>query len=156
MSLRPLPVAAGLLSALLALTAGAAMEPTAAPAEAKKPRSDECVFFRTVYDWQVLDRSNLIIWAPSSRTAYHVELAFPLTDLRSAIRLAFIDHNNDGLLCGYGMDKVAVPDSPMRWSSTILAMTRLDDASLAALAEKYHVKLPKRYAQKDAAAKDEG
>jgi len=156
MSWRLLPIVAGLLSAAAALAAGAATAPNAAQQEAKKPRGDQCVFFRTVDDWQVLDRSNLIIWAPGSRTAYHVELAFPLTDLRSAIQLAFIDHNNDGMLCGYGMDNVAVPGSPIPWSSTILAMTRLDDASLAALAEKYDVKLPKRYAQKDTAAKDEG
>lgn len=99
-----------------------------------------CVFSRSVYDWQALDPTNLVIWAPRYQEAYHVKLGFPLHDLTSQIGVAFVDRNRDGMLCGNGRDQV-VTTGGLRERATILGMTRLDEAGLAALAEQYNVKL---------------
>ena len=74
----------------------------------------------------------MVIWAPSRSKAYLVELSMPLPELKFANRLAFVDRNHDGMLCGYGMDRIVVADSArqFRTPSTILGMTRLDDAGL--------------------------
>ena len=99
-----------------------------------------CTWFSSIDDWHRLDDRNLIVWA-SRHEAYHVQLTMPLFDLGSAPSIGFVDHNRDGRLCGFGMDEIVVPRSPVFNSSTIASMTRLDDAGVAALAEKYKVKL---------------
>jgi hypothetical protein len=50
------------------------------------------------------------------------------------------------MLCGYGMDRIVIADSGFgfRTPSTILGMTRLDDAGLAQLEEKYDVRLSRK------------
>jgi hypothetical protein len=114
--------------------------------DAAAPRQSDtnaCTWFSSIDDWQRLDDSNLIVWVPGSE-AYHVELSMPLFDLHSADAIAFIDHNRDGRLCGFGMDQVVVPHAPIFASSTIAGMTRLDEAGLARLAEQYRLKLGKR------------
>ena len=70
----------------------------------------------------------------------------PLPELKFANRLAFVDRNHDGMLCGYGMDRIVIADSSfgVRTPSTILGMTRLDDAGLAQLEEKYDVRLTRK------------
>lgn len=127
-----------LLACLLASTPGWA----AAADQAKPAKVDEnaCTWFRTIDDWRRLDDRNLIVWA-SRREAYHVALTMPLFDLGTASSIGFIDHNHDGRLCGFGMDEIVVPHSPVFNTSTIASMTRLDDAGMAALAQQYNIKL---------------
>ena len=50
------------------------------------------------------------------------------------------------MLCGYGMDRIVVADSSaaFRTPSTILGMTRLDDAGIAQLEEQYDVRLTRK------------
>lgn len=105
---------------------------------------NECVFTRSIYDFKALDRNNLVIWAPSRSKAYLVELSMPLPELKFANRLALVDRNHDGMLCGYGMDRIVVADSSFAQPSTILGMTRLDAAGLAQLEEKYAVRLTRK------------
>lgn len=69
--------------------------------------------------------------------------------MRSAIEIAFVDHNSDGRLCGFGMDQVVVPHAPIFASSTILGMTKLDEAGVERLAEQYKVKLGRRPKKKE-------
>ena len=75
----------------------------------------------------------------------------PLPELKFANRLAFVDRNHDGMLCGYGMDRIIVADSGFgfRTPSTILGMQRLDAAGLAQLEQQYDVRLTRK--KKDAA-----
>ena len=117
--------------------------------QAQQAKTDEnaCTWFNTIDDWRRLDDRNLIVWA-SPREAYHVELSMPLVDLNTADSIGFIDHNRDGQLCGFGMDEIVVPHSPVFNTATIAAMTRLDDAGLQALAQQYNIKL--RHAEKKA------
>jgi hypothetical protein len=133
-----LPIAAGLLASSLALAAYAS-DKISSEVMAKGGDDNACTWFRTIDDWRRLDDSNLIVWGPN-KVPYHVQLSMPLFDLSTAESIAFIDGNRDGQLCGFGMDRVVIPNAPIHESSTILGMTRLNDASVAQLDAQYHVK----------------
>jgi hypothetical protein len=137
------------LFAALAVTAAIAMGASAPAAAAKeKSRSgNDCVFASTIHDFRVLDRNKMVIWAPTRSKAYLVELSMPLPELKFANRIAVVDRNHDGMLCGYGMDRIIVADSSaagLRTPATILGMKRLDDAGLAELEQQYDVRLTRK------------
>lgn len=131
-------------AALLLMFGQASMAQDSASSSASseaKPGND-CVFSRTPSDWRVLDDRHLILWAPSRKDAYLVELFSPLPGLPFAETVGFVDDDNNGMICGYGGDKVTTPDSSAStWPSTIQSMRRVDEAELIALGEKYKVKL---------------
>ena len=106
---------------------------------------NDCVFTSSIHDFKPLDHNKMVIFGPG-RKAYLVELSMPLPELKFANRLAFVDRNHDGMLCGYGMDRIVVADSGIgfRTPSTILGMQRLDDAGLAQLEEQYDVRLTRK------------
>src|SRR5262245_54648909 len=136
-----------LLFAAAVAAAGMGLGATSAQATAEstsRAGKNECVFTRTIYDFKALDRRNLVIWAPSRSKAYLVELGMPLPELKFANRLALVDRNHDGMLCGYGMDRIVVADSSFAQPSTIMGMTRLDADGLAQLEEKYDVRLTRK------------
>ncbi|MET0657435.1 MAG: DUF6491 family protein, partial [Steroidobacteraceae bacterium] len=118
-----------LLACVLASTPGWAAD-TNQTTQAKDD-GNACTWFRTIDDWRRLDDRNLIVWA-SRHEVYRVELTMPLMDLNTADAIGFIDRNHDGRLCGFGMDEIVVPHSPVFNTSTIASMTRLDDAGMAA------------------------
>ena len=117
---------------------------SAAETPAAKKDDNSCIFAGTINDWRGLDSRNLVIWAPNSHIAYHVTLGFSLTDLRSTETLAVIDSNGDGRLCGYGMDQIVITSGPYPEKATITGMTKLDDAALAELGDKYKVNLVRK------------
>ena len=124
----------------------------AASADAATTRAgkNECVFTSAIRDFRPLDRSKMVIYGPG-RKAYLVELSFPVPELKFANRLAFVDRDHNGMLCGYGMDRIVVADSiAFRTPTTILGMQRLDDAGLAQLEQQYDVRLTRK--KKDAPA----
>jgi hypothetical protein len=152
---------ASLFAAALFIVSGAALAAPAASAPAVNERAakethadrNECVFVRSIYDFKPLDRNHLIIWAPTRRNAYLVQLGFPLPELQFAQRLAIVDRDHNGMLCGFGMDRIVVADSVFRQPSTILGMTRLDSVRIAQLEAQYDVQLaPKKKASGEAAA----
>jgi hypothetical protein len=145
---RPLLPIIGLLASSLALAA----EPAKPTDPAPKANDNACAWFASIDDWRELDNRHLIVWA-SRNEFYELELSTPLFDLGSAESIAFVDHNSDGRVCGFGMDKVVVPHSSISGSSTIIGMTKLDEAGLAQLADQYKIKLrqPKKKAPPEAA-----
>jgi len=127
-----------LLAALLAVSVGAAQ--AAATTNAGKPSSgNDCVFIRSVGQYRAVDDDKIVIWAPGRRHAYLLELTMPLFGLEGSWHMAMIDHDGDGRLCTW--DRIGVRDFGQPQTATISRMTRLDDAQLAALEEKYHVSL---------------
>lgn len=112
----------------------------ATDADASKGR--ECLFSSQPRSWRVLDQQNLVIWGASQKDAYLVKLFAPVQDLRFTETLAFIDDDHNGMICGSGGDKIAVPDSKISsFPTPITSMRRVDDAELVALGEKYKMKL---------------
>lgn len=94
--------------------------------------SNQCIFFRTLYDWKPLNRYNLIVWAPSRKHPYHLQLDRPCHNLRFAHTIGFT--SNDGRLCGFGGDSVLVGHGgglPDRCS--IGSITKLDEDGLERL-----------------------
>jgi hypothetical protein len=132
--------------AVLIVAVGASMSADAATTGQTRADKNACVVTRTIHDFKALDRNKLVIWAPSRRNAYLIELSMPLPELKFAHRLAIVDRNHDGRLCGFGMDRIIVADSSLRTPSTILGMTRLDDESLAQLEAQYDVRLTRKKA----------
>jgi hypothetical protein len=137
-----------LLVAALATTIGVGASAHAAVANDKaRTGNNDCVFARTISDFKVLDRNKMVIWAPSRSKAYLVELSMPVPELKFANRIAVVDRNHDGMLCGYGMDRIVVADSSaagFRTPATIMGMKRLDDAGLAQLEQQYDVRLTRK------------
>ncbi|MCC7410940.1 MAG: hypothetical protein IT495_04830 [Gammaproteobacteria bacterium] len=70
--------------------------------------SQECIFERSLHDWRALDRYNLIVWAPSRRHPYHVELDFPCDQLPWVDTIGFTNRPGDGRICGFGGDSIVV------------------------------------------------
>ena len=130
-------------TAVVALVLGSSPA-SAAETPAAKKDDNSCIFAGTINDWRGLDSRNLVIWAPNSHVAYHVTLGFALTDLRSTETLGVVDGNGDGRLCGFGMDQLVVTSGPYPEKSTITGMTKLDDAALAELGDKYKVNLVRK------------
>jgi hypothetical protein len=121
-----------------------------APADASTNTShagnNECVFARTINNFKVLDRNKMIIWAPTRSRAYLVELSMPMPELKFANTIAFVDRNHDGMLCGYGMDRIVAVDSGpgFRTPATVMGMKRLNDTDLAQLEQQYDVRLTRK------------
>jgi len=136
------------LGGVMAATAlSLSLSPASAAEGGAKKDDNDCIFAGTINNWRGLDSRNLVIWAPNGNVAYHVTLGFALTDLRSTETLGVVDGNGDGRLCGFGMDQIIVTGGAYPEKSTITGMTRLDDAGLAELGEKYKVNLlPKKKA----------
>jgi len=130
--------------------AGISIGASANASTASHAGKNDCVFTSAINDFKPLDRNKMVIYGPG-RKAYLVELSMPVPELKFANRLAFVDRNHDGMLCGYGMDRIVVADSGIgfRTPSTILGMQRLDAAGLAQLEQQYDVRLTRK--KKDAA-----
>jgi hypothetical protein len=135
-----------LATAVVALVLGSSPA-SAAETHATKKDDNSCIFAGTINDWRGLDSRNLVIWAPNGHVAYHVTLGFALTDLKSTETLGVVDGNGDGRLCGYGMDQLVITSGPYPEKSTITGMTKLDDAALAELGDKYKVNLVRKAKQ---------
>jgi hypothetical protein len=103
---------------------------------------DECVSVRMISGWRVLDSRHVVIYSPNRSHAYLMELGTPISDLDSSFKVAFIDRDRDGQLCGRSLDKVQAVDPTIRQpAATIMGMTRLNESGLRALEEQYHVSL---------------
>jgi len=96
----------------------------------KLPRSsNQCLFFRSIYDWKALNRYNLIIWSPGRNNPYHIELNNPCNGIRFSETIGF--SSKDNRLCSYGGDSILI-NSPggMLDRCTIGSITRLDKEGL--------------------------
>jgi hypothetical protein len=126
-----------------------------ARAEARNPHpmpnapKDECVFVRNISNWRVLDSRNVVFFTANARRAYLAQLGAPASDLTHAFRVAFIDRDGDGQLCGRSLDKVqAVGSLVEQQPATIMGLTRLDETELQELETQYDVKLTRRKDEK--------
>jgi hypothetical protein len=107
---------------------------------AGKPTSD-CVFYSALYDWQLLDDTNLVVWVPGKDDAYHMVLTAPLPGLKSAYKLGYIDATKDGRLCGDGHDAITLTDNDGPQRSTIRSIEHLATDARSLLEAQYQLKL---------------
>ena len=111
--------------ALLAALLGACANPHAgAGAAANLPGTPDCFWLRNVYDWTVLNNSELIVHVPLPQNAYLVKLFAPVFDLNFHLGLGFEDAENTGRICGPSRSYLLVPNyTPAR--IPIVAVQRL-------------------------------
>lgn len=95
-------VRAAMAAAPLAAGAGCAAGPDAPVAE--------CMPEPALYEWQVLDASNLVVWLLPSEIPYHVALEEPVPEAGAVAAMQFVDGNRDGLICGEGSDSLRLAD----------------------------------------------
>lgn len=112
---------------------------------------DECVSISNIQNWRVLDSRNVVIYAPNDKRAYLMQLGTPVSDLKFSFRVAFIDRDHDGQLCGRSPDRLVAAGSMVRQPTLISGLTRLDDAGMQALEEKYSVQLTRKKEDKSPA-----
>jgi hypothetical protein len=79
----------------------------------------------------VLDPSNLIVYAPSRQTAYHVQISPPASGLRWVDSLAFVGRSSR--ICGYAGEQLLIPAGRGTERFSIVGVSRLDQAGLDAL-----------------------
>jgi len=111
---------------------------------------DECVFVRNVTNWRVLDNRHVVLFTSNRQRAYLAELGAPASDLTHAFRIAFVDRDGDGRICGRSLDKVQALGSLVPQPATIMGLTRLDDTGLQKLEAQYDVKLGRKKADEPA------
>ena len=105
------------------------------PAAAVEPTgTNACFYERQVNDFRALDRSNLIVYAPSKAHAYHVRVSPPSTQLKFANALAFTSRS--GRICGFAGDAIVMGTRPGERVS-VIDVYRLDEIGLQRLLEAY-------------------
>jgi hypothetical protein len=142
MHMRILVIMVWMLGVIAIAQAEAARKPDPDPMPGAP--KDECVFVRNISNWRVLDSRHLVLFTPNATRAYLARLGTPATDLKHAFKVAFIDRDRDGQLCGRSPDRVQAIGSLVEQPATIMGMTRLDETGLQALEAHYDVKLTRR------------
>lgn len=92
--LRAAPLA--VLCALTGCKAGGSAATHPAP---PLPGTEACIFTADLYDWTVLDDSNLIVYAPGQHQPYLIKLFAPVFDLPFHERIGFEAVEHNGQLC---------------------------------------------------------
>jgi hypothetical protein len=141
-------VAVCMIGAVGIARAEAARNPDPMPGAPK----DECVFVRNITNWRVLDQRHVVLFTANRSRAYLAQLGAPASDLTHAFKVAFVDRDGDGQLCGRSLDKIQAIGSLVPQPATIMGLTRLDDTGLQKLETHYGVKLSRK--KDDQAAQD--
>jgi hypothetical protein len=94
-----------------------------------------CFYTRDASDFDVLDKSNFIVYAPTKSRAFHVRIAPPSNELRFANALVFEGRGNR--ICGYAGESIAFGGGggPRRYAIT--DVWQLDAAALEQLLDTY-------------------
>ena len=105
-----------------------------AASKSTEPKGGDCVFARTIDNWNAIDDETLLIYAPSRHQPYLVKLWTPVFGLRSEFSIGVQDADNDGQLCDYSRDSIIVRSPaghPDRYK--VRTLTRIDEAQAQAL-----------------------
>ena len=116
------------------LIAGCAADGFQKPADggfANHSAGSDCFYARDVGSWRVLDRSSLIVYAPSKSHAFRVQMAPGASDLRWTDSLAFISRSNR--ICGHAGDRIVMPTGSIKRSYSVIDVRRLDQVALEGL-----------------------
>jgi hypothetical protein len=133
---RPLAIAAAaLVAAGCASQAGEArpVRPSVRPGEFGTP---DCFVARLARDFVALDDRNLIVFAPGTSDAYHVQVSPSSGDLRFASTLAFESRNTQ--VCGHAGDRLMMADAGSRGQRlSVTGVYRLDERELDGLRARF-------------------
>jgi hypothetical protein len=94
-----------------------------------------CFYARQANDFDVLDKQNFIVYAPTKSKAYRVRIARPSNELRFAEGIAF--EGRDGRVCGHAGETVALRRGRGGQRYSITDVWRLDEAQVEQLIDQY-------------------
>lgn len=116
-------------AAILAAIAVAGCASTSTASKPREPVYTDCVFRRTVNDWNPLDEQHLIIYGLTEREAYLARLIFPNPDLMFDLGVAVVDSDNSGSICGGSTDGLFFgPRSAVPGRNIIVSLQKIDRA----------------------------
>jgi hypothetical protein len=95
-----------------------------------------CFYIRDASDFDVLDNSNFIVYAPTKSRAFHVRVAPPSNELKFANGLAFAAQGER--ICGYAGESVAFGRGGGARRYSITSVWQLDTAALENLLDTYN------------------
>ncbi len=152
-------------AALLSGCAAAGTQANTDEESESAPITTDSVRIDQVRDFRVLDDSNLILYAPTRRQAYHVELMPACQGLRFADTIAL--RGRTGRLAGFAGDRVIIDRPGIPDRCPVSSVRRLDEASLTELivrfegepdgdaaADEAEVEIPRRNPDEDIAGGD--
>lgn len=98
-----------------------------APKRIEMTRTSDCVFQRSINDFQALDDNYVVLYAMGRRKAYLTQVAGGCFDVKGQSTLAAVDGDRNGQICGYGRDSLAYRRLGRVENCRILAMQELTD-----------------------------
>lgn len=102
--------------------------------DAARTGGGHCFFARSVRNFEALSDSLLIVWAPSERCPYKVEISSFCQGLKSTNVIAF---NTQGSICGWPTERLLIRDMGKERSCRIGKVSRLSAEELNALLVEY-------------------
>ena len=72
------------------------------------------MWISNIRNWDVIDQSTLIVYAPMPKDAYLVKLFQPIPDLIYHDKIGFEDGNHNGQICSLGDDLIVHGPFPLR------------------------------------------
>jgi hypothetical protein len=120
--------------------AGCASSPATRPAAVPTVRAGEfgrqdCFLAREAQDFEVLDASNLLLYVPDRRTAYHVHVSPPAPELRHAQVLGFQSRHTR--VCGYAGDRLVLDAAGGAQEHSVTGVYFVDEAAVATLRSRF-------------------
>lgn len=97
------------------------------PRRIEMTRTSDCVFQRSIDDFEALGDNYVVLYAMGRRKAYLAEISAGCFDVKSQSTLAAVDGDRNGQICGFGRDSIAYRRFGMVEECRILAMQDLPD-----------------------------
>jgi hypothetical protein len=88
------------------LTACAAAPPLTETCEQRAALAHACIPVEALAEWESINDSTLLLWAPEATRAYLIRLTSPIDDLMEAQEVDLADVDSDRLICACGRDGV--------------------------------------------------
>jgi Family of unknown function (DUF6491) len=90
-------------------------------------RTSDCVFQRTIDDFEVIDNHYVVLYGGGRRKAYLAEIAGGCFDVKSRSALAAVDGDRNGQICGFGRDSIAYRNLGTVENCRILGLEELSE-----------------------------
>lgn len=90
-------------------------------------RTSDCVFQRTIEDFDVIGNNYVVLYGSAGRKAYLAEIAGGCFDVKSQSALAAVDGDRNGQICGFGRDSIAYRSLGTVENCRILGLEELSD-----------------------------
>ena len=127
---------AALLIAVLSAASCATRSAQSQPAADGLPGTADCVWVLYIQNFDLIDPSTLIVYAPTPKDAFLVKLSQPVPDLNSHESVRFEAGHHDGRICGVDGDMLVRTPSPQRVPVTaVRALTAAEVKQIKAAAK---------------------